>query len=189
MGRAHKAATAGRATEPRPPVAPEERQNPLGSGSAGFVPPGGAGGQEQPRAKPQSGARRLAEEERTDARRVGEQALFTIDLTNLGTTDVRGVRVIDRYDPALSPDSATGGYRLDGDAITWTIDVPPGRPTRLSVRCSCQTAAARTCNRVLVILPDGNRIEDESCLEILRPSARRRPRRRPCCRCHRRSAI
>ena len=168
MGRAHKAATAGRAhraaTAGR---APEERQNPLGSGSAGVVPPSGAGGQEQPAPSPNPAPAVLLKKSGPTRRRVGEQALFTIDLTNLGTTDVRGVRVIDRYDPALSPDSATGGYRLDGDAITWTIDVPPGRPTRLSVRCSCQTAAARTCNRVLVILPDGNRIEDESCLEIL----------------------
>jgi uncharacterized repeat protein (TIGR01451 family) len=75
--------------------------------------------------------------------------------------------VVDRYGPGLLPDKATGGFQLDADAITWTIDLPPGPPTRLSVLCTCQTASARTCNRVIVILPDGNRMEDESCLEIL----------------------
>jgi uncharacterized repeat protein (TIGR01451 family) len=75
--------------------------------------------------------------------------------------------VVDRYAPALSADSATGGFRLEEGAITWTVDVPPGPPTRLRVLCVCQTATTMTCNRVTVILPDGTRLEGESCLEIL----------------------
>jgi uncharacterized repeat protein (TIGR01451 family) len=148
-------------------TAVEEEHNPLRSAPAPVMPPAGGGGPEQPAPSPSPAPAVSVRKAGPRQRHVGEEALFTIDLTNPGATEIHNIRVVDRYDPALSPDKATDGFRLDEDAITWTIDLPPGRPTRLSVRCACQTASAKTCNRVVAILPDGNRIEDETCLEIL----------------------
>ena len=147
----------------------EEEENPLRRpGPAAVVPPpAGAGGEEGPAPGPSAIAAVSVRMKGPTQRHVGEEALFTVDLTNPGTTAIHNVRVVAHYDPALFPDKATDGFRFDEDAIRWTIDLPPGPPTRLSVRCACQTASARTCNRVTVILPDGNRIEDEACLEIL----------------------
>ncbi len=98
---------------------------------------------------------------------VGETAKFSIELTNTGSAALRNLKVLDRYDPALVPVLATDGYQFEGRWLAWTIDnLPPGKTTQLGVHCTCQTAAAKTCNRVSVTAPDGVKVEDEACLEI-----------------------
>jgi uncharacterized repeat protein (TIGR01451 family) len=160
-------------------MAVAEEENPLRQpGPTAVVPPAGAGGEEQPAREARPAPAVTVKVTGPARRRVGEAALFTIDLSNPGATPIHNVRVVDRYDPALHPDQATEGAQPEENAITWTIDLPPGSPTRLSIRCTCQTASARTCNRVTVVLPDGNRIEDEACLEIL-PAARPTPPEAP----------
>lgn len=101
-------------------------------------------------------------------RTVGETAEFTIEITNIGTAELRNLKVLDRYDAALRPTMATDGYRLEeGGSLAWTIDrLPVDKPTTLGVHCLCQTAAASACNRVIVTTAEGGKAESEACLEI-----------------------
>ena len=98
---------------------------------------------------------------------VGEMADFSIELANTGSIAMRNIKVLDRYDPALLPKMATDGYRVEDGGLAWTVDeLPAGQTTELRVHCICQSAAAKTCNRVRVTTPDGAQAEDEACLEI-----------------------
>ncbi len=96
---------------------------------------------------------------------VGETARFTIEVVNNGTTDLRGIKVIDRTDPALMPTLASDGHRIENQALVWSIDLAAGRSSKLEVHCTCQTPAS-TCNRVTVLLPDGRQVEDQACVEV-----------------------
>ena len=98
---------------------------------------------------------------------MGETAEFTIEIANTGSAELRNLKVLDRYDAALLPTLATDGYRLEDGGLAWTIDrLPAGKTTQLGVHCTCQTAAAKACNRVSVTTADGGKVEDEACLEI-----------------------
>lgn len=99
---------------------------------------------------------------------VGEIAKFTIDLTNTGALPLSNLKVINSWDPVLRPKEASGGHRIENSALTWSIDnLPAGQSIPLTILCECRAASARACNRVSVVLPDGGRVEDETCLEIL----------------------
>ena len=101
-------------------------------------------------------------------RTVGETARFLIDVTNSGTTALRGVRVVDSYDAALPPAQATEGYRAESGGLVWTIDeLPAGKAVQFEVHCKCQAASASACNRVSVTAQDGAKAQDEACVEIL----------------------
>jgi uncharacterized repeat protein (TIGR01451 family) len=98
---------------------------------------------------------------------VGEMADFSIELANTGSIAVRNIKVLDRYDPALLPKMATDGYRVEEGGLGWTVDeLRGGQTTELRVQCLCQSAAAKTCNRVKATAPDGASVEAEACLEI-----------------------
>lgn len=97
---------------------------------------------------------------------VGEMAQFTIEIANTGTTPLRNLKVLNRYDPALYPKMATDGYRIEDGGLAWTIDELPVGETTLGVHCECLSATAKACNRVSVTTPEGAKVEDEACLEI-----------------------
>jgi uncharacterized repeat protein (TIGR01451 family) len=98
---------------------------------------------------------------------VDETAEFAIEIANTGSAELRNLKVLDRYDAALLPTMATDGYRVEDGGLAWTIDrLPAGKTTQLGVHCTCQTAAARACNRVSVTAAEGGKVEDEACLEI-----------------------
>ncbi len=99
---------------------------------------------------------------------VGQEALFTIEIRNTGSTALQNVEVLDRWDIALFPIKATDGHRQPaGGGLAWTIpNLAPGQKTSVAVLHSCQTAAGKACNRVTVTAPDGTKVDDEACLEI-----------------------
>jgi uncharacterized repeat protein (TIGR01451 family) len=100
--------------------------------------------------------------------RVGETAEFTVELTNTGNVPLRGLKLIDGWDPELSPTHVTGGRDQKQSGLVWNIDeLPVGASPPWLVQCECLAAAARACNRASVVLADGNRIEREACVEIL----------------------
>ena len=104
---------------------------------------------------------------------VGESARFIIEVANTGTTPLKNLTVVERFDPALRPTYATEGHRVDNGNLVWTIEsLAAGKSTQLEVLCACQAAAAKACNRVSVTTPDGGRAESEACLEIRAPGAR-----------------
>ena len=92
---------------------------------------------------------------------------------------MRNLKVLDRYDAALLPTLATDGYRAEAGGLAWTIDrLAAGQTTQLGVHCTCQTAAAKACNRVSVTTAEGGKVEDEACLEIRAAAAPPRDYRR-----------
>ena len=98
---------------------------------------------------------------------VGEMADFSIEVANTGSAAMRNIKVLDRYDPGLQPKYATDGYRVEDGGLAWTVDeLAAGQTTELRVQCLCQTAGAKTCNRVKATTPDGSSAESEACLEI-----------------------
>ncbi len=98
---------------------------------------------------------------------VGETAKFFIEITNTGTTELRNLQVLARYDAALLPVLATEGYLLERGALSWTIDrLAAGKTTQRGIHYSCQSAAAKACNRVSVTALSGGKVEDQACLEI-----------------------
>jgi uncharacterized repeat protein (TIGR01451 family) len=99
--------------------------------------------------------------------RVGETARILIDVMNQGTSPLRNVKVIDRFDVPLDPTLATDGYRLEDRSLVWMVDdLAPGKSMHYEVQCKCSAAAARSCNHASASLPDGTHADDETCLEI-----------------------
>jgi uncharacterized repeat protein (TIGR01451 family) len=101
----------------------------------------------------------------------GEQVIFTIEVRNTGTTELRNIEVTDRPDTAITAVEASGGYRHSTTGgLAWTIEqLAPGAAKQLQVKCSCPTATIRACNRVTATTPDGGRVDDEVCIEIQPP--------------------
>ncbi len=98
---------------------------------------------------------------------VGEQAQFAIEVANTGSVPLRGLKLIDRWDAALTPSFATDGFNVEQDGLAWSLDeLPAGKSTRRDIHLKCIAATARACNRATVVLPDGSRVEGETCLEI-----------------------
>lgn len=103
----------------------------------------------------------------------GQDADFTIEVTNAGRVPVTSFTVTDHFDVALQPQQATEGAEEDGGDLTWHFDrLEPGQTTRLKVVCRCLEPADNTCNRVVVTTPDGGRAEAEACLEVTPAGAR-----------------
>jgi len=98
---------------------------------------------------------------------VGETARFTIELVNRGAAPLRNVQILNRYDAALVPAMATDGYRLETGGLAWTIDyLPPGKAVQLGVHSTCQSPAARACNRVSATASGDIKAEAEACVEV-----------------------
>jgi uncharacterized repeat protein (TIGR01451 family) len=148
------------------PSAPGGPSTPSGPGGPSVAPP--SGGPEQPKPQPNPIRPSFTVKKSSQKRLVvGEMADFSIELVNSGSVAVRNIKVLDHYDPALVPRMATDGYRVEEGGLAWTVDaLPGGQTTELRVQCLCQSAAAKTCNRVKAIAADGATAEDEACLEI-----------------------
>ncbi len=100
-------------------------------------------------------------------RLAGEQAEFTIDITNTSTVNATQLKLTDNYDTVLRPVQATDGHAFVGNDLVWVVDqLPPNRTIRFQVVCRCDRAAPRACNRVTVSCAEGARADDEFCLAI-----------------------
>ncbi len=139
---------------------------PAGPSGPSVVPP--LGGPEQSKPQPNPIRPSFSVKKTGPKHRIkGETADFSIELANTGSIAVRNIKVLDHYDPALLPKYATDGYRVEDGGLAWTVDeLPGGQTTELRVRCLCQAAAAKTCNRARATTPDGASVEAEACLEI-----------------------
>lgn len=97
----------------------------------------------------------------------GEDAEFSITITNTGPVRLTRIKVSDNYDRALDPVSLTDGYSFVGDDIVWEIDeLPVGKSVGLEINCRCVASAPRACNRVTVTTAEGARADSEACLEV-----------------------
>lgn len=105
------------------------------------------------------------------SKNVKEVAEFVILITNTGTQKLTGLKVVDRFDPALEPVMATAGWAYEGNDLVWKLpELAVAKTLRLEVQCRCLSAVRRACNRATVTCTEGARDESEACLEI-RPAS------------------
>lgn len=102
-------------------------------------------------------------------KRVGETALFTIEITNVSDAVVENLEIADNFETSLQPIRATeGSTMLKGNTLGWKVDrLEPGKSVRRAVEFTCLRETTRACNRVTVTATDVEAIGEEACLEIL----------------------
>ncbi|MGA2063865.1 MAG: hypothetical protein ABSG86_02800 [Thermoguttaceae bacterium] len=98
---------------------------------------------------------------------VGQRIELTLEVTNIGPKPLGNIQVTAESDPALTPELATEGHRVEGKNLIWTIpNLAPGGKATFRVKSRCERAAERACNRVLATGPDGTHAEHQAYLEI-----------------------
>lgn len=112
-----------------------------------------------------------------DRRKVGEVALFIIEVTNTGDAAIENLEIADNFETSLEPGRATEGSEwLEGNALGWKIDsLAAGRTVRREIELKCLRETPRSCNRVTVTAPGLEPVADEACLEIVGEGAQAPP--------------
>ncbi len=98
---------------------------------------------------------------------VGEEARFTIELTNPGTQTLTNVEVVATYPAELSP-QPVAGCQLYGQTLTCTFpSLLPGQTERFEVACRCLQPATQATSRVVVTTREGAQAQHEAVLDVL----------------------
>jgi uncharacterized repeat protein (TIGR01451 family) len=149
------------------PASPAEPAPPVAEPPPAAEPPREA----PPAATPSLAPRRKLTIQKTgpEQKRVGETALFTIEITNDGEEVVENLEIADHFETSLQPIRATeGSTMLKGNALGWKVErLEPGKSLRRAVEFNCLRETNRACNRVTVTASDVEPLADEACLEIL----------------------
>jgi hypothetical protein len=105
--------------------------------------------------------------------RVGETALFTIEVTNQGRQAIENVEIANHFETTLRPLRATEDSSwLSGGALGWKIpQLEPGKTLRRSIEFTCLRETPRSCNRVTVTGTGLAAVAEEACLEIAGPES------------------
>jgi uncharacterized repeat protein (TIGR01451 family) len=105
--------------------------------------------------------------------RVGETALFTIEVTNQGRQTIENVEIANNFETTLRPLRATEDSSwLAGGALGWRIPrLEPGKTIRRSIEFTCLRETPRSCNRVAVSGTGLTPVAEEACLEISGPES------------------
>ncbi len=142
--------TASAPLEPAQPVAPPVEARPSTA-----PPPGGP-------------AQLTVRKTGPDRRRVGDKALFTIEVTNTSDQPIENLEVADHFETSLEPGRATeGSVWLPENALGWKIPtLAAGKTISREIEFSCLRETPRSCNRVTVTAPGIESVADEACLEI-----------------------
>jgi uncharacterized repeat protein (TIGR01451 family) len=107
-------------------------------------------------------------------RNVGETALFTLSIKNVGDAPLTNLEVADTYDPELQPQPA-GEAELRSGSLFWRIPrLGVGETWRRDVSCQCAAPKQEACGTVSVTAETGTLTgaisqAERSCTEI-RPS-------------------
>jgi hypothetical protein len=100
--------------------------------------------------------------------KVGEQALFKIEVTNTGDKPIMGLQVTESWRGGLKPILATAGNvsTVPGE-ITWNYSKPlqPGATVPFEVRYEAATVQPDSCSRATATV-EGDTATDEICVEI-----------------------
>jgi hypothetical protein len=112
-----------------------------------------------------------------DRRRVGEMALFVIEVTNTGAAPLEQLRIADNFETSLEPARATEGSEwFENSALGWRVDsLAPGRSVRREIELRCLRPTPRSCNRVTVTARGIEAVAAEACLEIMDAAAQPPP--------------
>jgi uncharacterized repeat protein (TIGR01451 family) len=100
---------------------------------------------------------------------VGNQALFTIDVANTGTSvPARNAQLVVHFDQGLQVERATEGAQRTGDGgVQFTFDaIQPNEHQQRQVLCTCISQSAHTCGRVAYSDQSQLNLGQETCVEI-----------------------
>ena len=107
-------------------------------------------------------------------RNVGEMALFTLGIKNVGDAPLTNLEVVDTYDAELQP-QPSGDAELRSGSLFWRIPrLGVGETWRRDVNCRCAAPKTESCGTVSVTAETGTLTgaisqAERSCIEI-RPS-------------------
>jgi uncharacterized repeat protein (TIGR01451 family) len=106
-------------------------------------------------------------------KQAGEQAVFSIEVTNTGTGPAEDVVIADNFETSLEPSAATEGNEwLEGNALGWRAGtLTAGQTVRRSIQLKCLQVTPRACNRVTVTARGMEPVAEESCFEIVAAAA------------------
>jgi uncharacterized repeat protein (TIGR01451 family) len=100
--------------------------------------------------------------------KVGERALFKIEVTNTGDKPIMSIRVTESWRGGLKPIEATDGNVSSGpNEITWNYDKPlqPGTTVPFEIRYEALTPQLENCARATATAGNDT-ATDEVCVEI-----------------------
>jgi len=125
----------------------------------------------QPRVQPQG---RLEVRKRgPQQRNVGETAMFTTSIKNVGDAPLTNIEVSDEYDRELLPQPVPPDARRLGDSLFWKIDrLGVGETWERQVTCLCSAPKNEACSIVSVTADTGattgaQSLADRTCIKIL----------------------
>ncbi len=103
---------------------------------------------------------------------VGETAEFVILVTNTSSQRLTGLKIVDQFDPSLTPKQATENWAREGKNLIWRYnELAPGQTLRMDVHYTCQRVDSKVCSRAAVMSQEGAAAETEACLEVRPVSA------------------
>jgi hypothetical protein len=109
--------------------------------------------------------------------KLGERALFKIEVTNTGDKPILGLKVTESWRGGLKPIQATAGNVSSGpNEITWNYDKPlqPGTTVPFEIQYEAATAEPDSCSRATAAAGDDT-AADEVCVEISEADAAKAP--------------
>jgi uncharacterized repeat protein (TIGR01451 family) len=124
-----------------------------------------------PAAAPTEGVPIVIKQTGPARQRVGETALFTIQVTNQGRQAIGNLEIANHFETTLRPLRATEDSSwLPGGALGWKVPrLEPGKTLRRSIEFTCLRETPRSCNRVTVTGTGLAPVAEEACLEIVGP--------------------
>jgi uncharacterized repeat protein (TIGR01451 family) len=104
---------------------------------------------------------------------VGQVALFTIDVTNIGTADLTDVSVETAFDDDLTPQNASPGHTAQTSRrLSWSIAaLKPQESVTLEIEARCEEVAEQACCLVTVTDPQHRPATQSACLAIEEPKS------------------
>jgi len=102
------------------------------------------------------------------AKRIGEVAEFTIDITNAGSSPITNLRIVDTTSASLQQKAAEGADLLQNvNPVTWVvINLAPGQSIRKRFVATCLQVDPKACNRITYSSDQTAPIVKDACLEI-----------------------
>ena len=101
---------------------------------------------------------------------VGEMALFTLSIQNVGEAPLTNIEIIDEYDRELLPQTTQPQAQFLNGSLRWSIArLGVGETSRFEVQCRCQVAKLEACSTVSVSAETGAGMTssaDDTCTEI-----------------------
>ncbi|NOZ40360.1 MAG: hypothetical protein GXP24_09055 [Planctomycetes bacterium] len=102
-------------------------------------------------------------------RNVGETAIFTLAIKNVGDGPLTNIEITDTYDRVLQPQPFPGAEIRDG-SLFWRIErIEKGETKQFNVTCQCLAPKLEACSTVSVSAETGAgaiSTSDSSCTEI-----------------------